>query len=39
MAGIFQSGILRRLHRHRRALAEGAIEQDVFARSRGKTIQ
>jgi hypothetical protein len=34
VTGSLQAGVLRRLHSHRRALGEGAVEDDSFA-SRG----
>src|SRR5215471_5909918 len=38
VAGV-KARVLRSLHRHRRALAEGAIEQDPFAGRRGQFVQ
>src|SRR6266567_3490177 len=39
MAHRFKAAILRGLHRHRRALAEGAIEQDALAGRAGKLVE
>src|SRR5690242_7598516 len=39
VAGGSKARVLRSLHRHRRALAEGAIEQDPLAGRRGQFVQ
>jgi hypothetical protein len=39
MAGGLQTGILRRLHRHGRALAEGTVEHDALAGRRRELLQ
>ena len=39
MAGGLEARVLRRLHRHRRTLAEGAVEQDALAGRGRKFVQ
>src|SRR5579862_7187464 len=39
MARRSDSGLVRRLHRHRGALAEGAVEQDLFACGFGELVE
>jgi hypothetical protein len=39
MAGRCETGVLRRLHRHGRALAEGAVEQEPLAGRFGELMQ
>src|SRR4029450_2352967 len=39
VAGGFNARVLRSLHRHSRALAKGAIEQDPFVGCRGQFVQ
>ncbi len=39
VAGAGETGVLRRLHRHGGALAEGAIEDDALAGGAGELVQ